>query len=90
MDMTKFEDNNDPGYQSICAVLRRWIREYKESLTSNSNPATENTSKSHSNSPPWTSNQTPSINYSLNNTAGGMVIEGNNINSAGGPIHFGR
>jgi hypothetical protein len=91
MDMTKFGDDQDPGYQSICAVLRRWIREYEEFLSSNLNSSTttsaEETSRSHPSAVPWTNQQMPPPIYSINNTGGGYVVQGNIVN---GPMHFGK
>jgi hypothetical protein len=36
MDMTKFEDENDPGFKSVAGELRRWVKEMNQSKTSDS------------------------------------------------------
>lgn len=91
MDMTKFEDDQDPGYQSVCAVLCRWMRDYEEFLSSNLNSSTTTspaeTSRSHPSAPPWTNHQMPPPIYSINNTGGGYVVQGNIVN---GPMNFGK
>ena len=36
MDMTKFEDGNDPGFKAVAGELRRWVRELDQSRISDS------------------------------------------------------
>ncbi|KAI9766297.1 MAG: hypothetical protein M1839_004928 [Geoglossum umbratile] len=36
MDMTKFEDRNDPGFKAIAGELRRWVKELGQSKISSS------------------------------------------------------
>jgi hypothetical protein len=91
MDMTKFEDVQDPGYQSVCAVLRRLMGVYEEFLCSNLNSSSstsaEEGNRSHPSALPWTNHQMPPPIYSINNTGGGYVAQGNIVN---GSMHFGK
>ncbi|KAI9856827.1 MAG: hypothetical protein M1813_008764, partial [Trichoglossum hirsutum] len=48
MDMTKFEDRNDPGFTAIAGELRRWVKELNQSGISNSR---ETTSANAANTP---------------------------------------
>jgi hypothetical protein len=34
MDMTKFEDGNDPGFKAVAGELRRWVKELGQSKKS--------------------------------------------------------
>ena len=36
MDMTKFEDRNDPGFKAVAGELRRWVKELDQSKISDS------------------------------------------------------
>jgi hypothetical protein len=85
MGITKFKDNKDPGYQSICAFLHRQIRDYEEFIASDlgSTAATtpEETSRSRS---PWLPN------YIINNSGGGMIIQETTFNAPSGTINIGR
>ena len=36
MDMTKFEDRNDPGFKAVAGELRRWVKELDQSKVSDS------------------------------------------------------
>lgn len=40
MDMTKFEDENDPGFIAVAGELRRWARELDQSRISDSGKTT--------------------------------------------------
>jgi len=40
MDMTKFEDENDPGFKAVAGELRRWVKELDQSRISDSEKTT--------------------------------------------------
>jgi hypothetical protein len=89
--MTKFKDFNDPGYQSICAVLRRWISDYERfkgsHLGSAATTSPEETGRSRPPWPPRTDHLGPLPNYTVNNSGGGMIVQGNTVN---GPMIIGK
>lgn len=44
MDMTKFEDENDPGFKAVAGELRRWVKELGQSkISDNWETASANT-----------------------------------------------
>jgi hypothetical protein len=43
MDMTRFEDGNDPGFKAVAGELRRWVKELGQSkISDNGEPASAN------------------------------------------------
>ncbi len=92
-DMAKFKSADDPGYKSVLGVLRRWMREIEETLTSNLNSSrsAKETRKQWPNLPQERIiHQGSSVFYGQNNSGGGMIIQGNNISSPNGSISFGK
>ena len=93
--MTKFRDRKDPGYEAVRGVLRRWVKEIEENLTSESDPVPavvlEGIRESWVNSlPQGIGSPGTSFIYTQNNSGGGLIVQGNNINTANGPIYFGK
>jgi hypothetical protein len=92
--MTKFRGRNDPGYKAVLGELRRWVRDIEENVTSASDPVAavqEGISNSWISSlPQGISFKGKALTYIQNNSGGGMIIQGNNINTANGSVYFGK
>lgn len=92
--MTKFRGRNDPGYKAVLGELRRWVREI-ENLTSSSDPVAavvqeRKTNYRMSSLPQGIGFNGEAFTYIQNNSGGGMIIQGNNINPANGSVYFGK
>lgn len=93
--MTKFRGRNDPGYKAVLGELRRWVREIEENLTTASDPLAKVAQEGTTNG--WMSSlpqgfgaKRGALTYIQNNSSGGLIIQGNNINTGNGSIYFGK
>lgn len=83
-DMTKFEDNDDVGFQAVAGELRRWARELGKSKVSD-NGIGRKRKERHS------GEFGPSINqfHGPLQTQTGNILAGVTFNTGGGPVNFG-